>query len=277
MALNLSLSASTRSSILSLGDLKQEINQASKRLNTGKKVNDALDNASAFFRSKSLNDRASDLKGIKDGVGQAISTVKSAVKGLETLDSTLKQMKGLAEQALGSDTATRATLATQFDSLRGRIVEIIEQSSYAGVQMLDATPDDLTVAFNESATNSLTINGIAHDVTLINGGAALAAAVGNWADLADVSTAITEINGSITRVRSSSITLSSSLTFLENRIKLHEGLISTLEEGSDKLILADENEEGARFAAASSRRDIALQVLSLGVNSERAILNLIRG
>ena len=59
------------------------LNTTSERLGTGKKVNSALDNASAFFASQSHMQRANDLANRKDGMSEAIQTIKAADAGIK--------------------------------------------------------------------------------------------------------------------------------------------------------------------------------------------------
>ena len=93
MAQDVNLSASIRTNLLSLQSTNKLFERTSERLSTGLKVNSALDGTSAFFSAKSLNNRASDLAALKDGMGQAIQTLKAADKGIAALESLVDQAK----------------------------------------------------------------------------------------------------------------------------------------------------------------------------------------
>jgi len=99
MANDINLSASIRTNLLSLQSTNALFERTSERLSTGLKVNSALDGTSAFFSARSLNNRASDLAALKDGMGQAIMTLKAADKGIEALTKLVSQAKTIAEQA----------------------------------------------------------------------------------------------------------------------------------------------------------------------------------
>ena len=99
MAQDINLSASIRTNLLSLQSTNALFERTSERLSTGLKVNSALDGTSAFFSAKSLNNRASDLAALKDGMGQAIQTIKAADKGIAALESLVDQAKTIALQA----------------------------------------------------------------------------------------------------------------------------------------------------------------------------------
>ena len=99
MAQDVNLSASIRTNLLSLQRTNELFERTSERLSTGLKVNSALDGTSAFFTARSLNNRAGDLAELKDGMGQAIQTLKAADKGIEALTQLVSQAKTIAEQA----------------------------------------------------------------------------------------------------------------------------------------------------------------------------------
>jgi len=99
MAQDINLSASIRTNLLSLQSTNALFERTSERLSTGLKVNSALDGTSAFFTARSLNNRAGDLAELKDGMGQAIQTLKAADKGIEALTQLVSQAKTIAEQA----------------------------------------------------------------------------------------------------------------------------------------------------------------------------------
>src|SRR5205823_14957401 len=149
--------------------------------------NSALDDALAFFKARNLNSRAADLGAIKDQISGAISVIKAATQGLESIESTLKQMKALAQSAISSpESATRAKLASQFNELRSQVDNLAEDSSFNGVNLLKNTSgafaagaDYLTVKFNErsqaAAVNQLVVSGLrATDFNTIMAGSAQA-------------------------------------------------------------------------------------------------------
>ena len=57
---SITLSLATRSNLLSLQNTVQLIGRTQQRLSTGQRVNNPIDNASAFFNAASLRDRGSD-------------------------------------------------------------------------------------------------------------------------------------------------------------------------------------------------------------------------
>ena len=106
---SITLSSSIRQNLLSLQNTTKLLDQTSRRLSTGLKVNSALDDPGSFFAARSLTNRANDLSGRKDGIGQAISLLEATDKSLTSLTSLVDQAKAKAQEA---DEAATSTICT---------------------------------------------------------------------------------------------------------------------------------------------------------------------
>ncbi|HBC08340.1 MAG TPA: hypothetical protein DC046_12290 [Rhodospirillaceae bacterium] len=152
------LSAAVRSSLLALQRTTDLIDRTNDRLSTGLRVSNPVDDPVSFFSSKALNDRASDFTERKDGIDQGISTVTAALDGVESIDTMVRQLKGLAN-SLRSATGTQFTdLSNQFNEIRRQIGDLANDSEYQGVNLVDNTTETLTVSFANNTTSLLTIN-----------------------------------------------------------------------------------------------------------------------
>jgi len=154
---DISLTSGMRSNLVSLQGTVDLLNRTQERLASGRSVNSPLDNATNYFVAKSHSDRASDLSVRKDGMGEAIQTVKAANAGITAITDLIASAKGIAQSALSAGTAERSTLAAQFNSIRTQIDELAEDSGYKGTNLLDS--GTLEVKFNEDGSNLLTITG----------------------------------------------------------------------------------------------------------------------
>lgn len=171
----ISLSAGVRASLTSIQQTAALAQQTQLRLATGKRVNSAVDNPVNYFTSEGLNGRAGDLSRLQDQIGLAIKTIEAADKGIKALTKLVETAQGLAQQALQtSDAPTRASLATQFGTLRTQIDELAADSGFNGVNLLDG--DNLTVTFNEDASSTLAVTGVTYDAA----GLSIAAAANAW-------------------------------------------------------------------------------------------------
>lgn len=269
----INLTAGVRSNLLSLQRTTDLIDIVQTRLSTGLKVNSAIDDASAFFTARALTNRADDLTNLKENIDLSISTLQAAVTGIEAITELVEQAKGLANTAKATgDTAERSLLAVQFNELLGQIDDLANDASFNGTNLIQSTPDNLEVDFNEDGTSDLTITGL--DSTTASTGINVTEAANNFANTADINTTITELNSALTELRTNAATLGSNNTVLQTRLNFTEELSNTLEEGAGKLTLADINEESANLLALQTRQQLGINSLSLASQAERAILSL---
>ena len=177
MADKVELSAAIRSNLLTLARTTDLIDRTQNRLSTGLKVSSALDDAAAFFAARGLSNRADDLNDLKSNIDQGISVIEAAIAGIEAITELIEQAKGLAIAAKATgDTNERSSLAVQFDALLLQIDSLSNDSTFGGTNLIQTTPDNLTVTFNEDGTSNLTIAGI--DSSTGTAGINVAGAVG---------------------------------------------------------------------------------------------------
>jgi flagellin len=94
------LSASVRQNLLSLQSTADLLATTQNRLSTGKKVNSALDNPTNYFTAQGLDNRASDISNLLDGIGNGVQILQAANTGITSLQSLVDTAKSLANQAL---------------------------------------------------------------------------------------------------------------------------------------------------------------------------------
>jgi flagellin len=162
------LSASVRQNLLSLQSTADLLATTQNRLSTGKKVNSALDNPTNYFTAQGLNNRASDISNLLDGIGNGVQILQAANTGITSLQSLVDTAKSLANQALQttvgysskSNVSTTIAGATATD-LRGTT---IFASATAASNVLFSGAAGGTTA----ATSGLTLGGIAGVLTGVN-------------------------------------------------------------------------------------------------------------
>ncbi len=155
---DVALSAAVRSSLLALQRTTDLIDRTNNRLSTGLRVANPVDDPVAFFSSKALRDRAFDFTERKSGIDQGISTVTAALDGVESIDSLVRQLKGIAT-SLKSSTGTQfVDLVNQFNEIRSQIGELANDSEFQGINLIDNTTESLVVNFSNTTTSKLTIN-----------------------------------------------------------------------------------------------------------------------
>jgi flagellin len=96
------LSASVRQNLLSLQSTASLLATTQNDLATGNKVNSALDNPTNFFTAQSLNNRASDISNLLDGIGNGVQVLQAANTGITSLQSLVASAQSIANQVLQS-------------------------------------------------------------------------------------------------------------------------------------------------------------------------------
>src|SRR5260221_6866139 len=94
------LSSSVRQNLLSLQSTADLLATPHTRLSTGKKVNTALDNPTNFFTAAKLDNRASDINNLLDGIGNGVQVLQAANTGITSLQKLVDSAKSVANQAL---------------------------------------------------------------------------------------------------------------------------------------------------------------------------------
>ena len=94
------LSASVRQNLLSLQSTADLLATTQNRLATGKKVNTALDNPTNYFTAQGLDNRASDISNLLDGIGNGVQVLQAANTGLTSLQKLVDTAKSIANQVL---------------------------------------------------------------------------------------------------------------------------------------------------------------------------------
>ena len=120
--MSISLTAQMTANLLSLQGTAKLMGITQDRLATGKKVNSAIDDPVAFFDADAHYQLANDYAALKNGMSEAIQTIKSATDTIESIKTVLQQMKSLATSAKSTTTcrssrSCRRSIMDSFDQL----------------------------------------------------------------------------------------------------------------------------------------------------------------
>ena len=167
--------------------------------------------------------------------------------------------------------STRTTSMKQYNEILDQIDQLAKDSGYKGVNLLQG--NSLKVVFNEDRSSYLTINGTFADTS--DEGLKISRAE-DWTnpDNEAIDASISELENAITSLRNMASEFGNNYSIVENRENFTESLINVLEEGSDKLTLADMNEESANMLALQTRQQLAINSLSLASQAAQSVLSL---
>jgi flagellin-like hook-associated protein FlgL len=162
----IALSAATRNAALQVQTITSQLGTAESRLESGKAVNSAVDDAVKYFQAKGLDDRAAKFSTIKDSMDQGVSMIATAIAGLTSISSVYTQMKGLAEAAKTADATTLKNISAQWSDLIKQAVSIGTDSTYQGSSLLNADPTTYPNVFDPSTYFSIEKNNGFQPITI---------------------------------------------------------------------------------------------------------------
>jgi flagellin-like hook-associated protein FlgL len=282
------LGLATRQNLLSLQGINQNIQTSQNHLATGLKVSSAVDDAVKFFQSQSLVTRANDLSQRKDAIDQGVSSLTTATQAIQSVVSTLQQLQGILNSAKTQSASQRASAASQFNTLAGQLNNLVNDATYQGLNLVNSTASVLSLQFSISSTSTLKVHGqnllASKLVTAAVAGAAsklatnivgtLFSKVSNKTSKFDA--AFNVLQSAVFTAQADAQSLGANVTFLQTRLSFTSQYIATLQGGSDKLIVADVNEESTNLVTLQTRQNLAIQSLSIATQSEQAVLRLFR-
>jgi len=404
----ITLTAALRSNLLSLQGTQTLLDQTQLRLASGKKVNSALDNPSAYFQSQALTARAGDLSNLLDRMGQSVQVMKSADQGITSVTSLVQQAQAIAESArdslsntamvrsgdmsaatvsnltaggfanndaftiqIGGVTAgatitistgetlaqlaaaintisgisativdpssavatggkrleiratggqtltlTDATAGTvaklqannggaggivgitgtggvmasgvavastsntpdeisleeQYKNVRAQIDTLVQDAGYQGTNLLNG--DTLQVQFNEQNTSLLKIVGVTFNSAGLGISFTGNGASSSFLTSTSINSSLTEVTSALATLRLQAQSFGNNLNVIQTRQDFTQNLINTLKAGSDQLVLADKNEEGANLLSLQTSQQLGIQALSLASQANQSVLRL---
>ncbi len=164
---------------------------------------------------------------------------------------------------------TRVESVTRFNAILDQIDQLAKDSGYKGINLLGGTDQSLTVIFNEDRSSTLTIQG----VDASSKGLSLSRAT-DWGTNVAIDVSITQVEDAINTLRNMASEFGNNYSVVQTREDFTDSLISVLEEGSDKLTLADMNEESANMLSLQTRQQLAINSLSLASQGAQSVLQL---
>ena len=373
---DITLTAGIRNNLLSLQQTSRDLTTTQEHLATGKKVNSAADDPSAYFTSQNLTNSANSLSSLLDQIGQGLQTIDAATNGLQGITSLLQQALSTVQQAqsapfstaaattgtvnlatagapsaaagnlllsVGTSTATiaitsgealsaiesainsastttlggavsasdngsgdlvltststaftvgsnatatglgigtgaitgtsttRTSLQSNYNTLLTQINQLASDSGYNGVNLIGG--NNLQINFNETATSSLTINGVNYNSAGLGLSSVSGASTGSFFDSSQLSSLVTNLNTAITNVQGQTETFGTNSSTISTRQTFTTNMINTLQTGASNLVAADQNQESANLLTEQTQQQLEISALSIANQARQSVLKL---
>ena len=373
---DITLSAGIRQNLLSLQQTSTDLTTTQEALATGKSVNSAADNPTAYFTSQNLTNSANSLTSLLDQIGQGLQTIDAATNGLQGITSLLQQALSTVQQAqsdpfstaaattgsvnlstagapsasagnlllsVGSTTVTiavtsgealtaiesainsastttlggavsasdngsgdlvlsststtfsiasnatstglglttgavtgtsttRTSLQSNYNTLLAQINQLAGDSGYNGVNLIGG--NNLQINFNETATSSLTIQGVNYNAAGLGLSSISGSTTGSFFDSNALAGLVTNINTAISNVQPQTETFGTNSSTISTRQSFTTNMINTLQTGASNLVAADQNQESANLLTEQTQQQLEISALSIANEANQSVLKL---
>ncbi len=151
-----------------------------------------------------------------------------------------------------------------FNQTLAEIDKVANDSSYKGVNLLKE--NTLNIKFSNNEGSAVAVKGV--NSTLEGLGLKEA----QWSTILDVQKTMEELTEATNKLRTQMSQIGNYNAIVTNREDFTQNLINVLEEGADKLTLADMNEVSAEYLSLQTAQSLAINSLSLAAQSARSVL-----
>lgn len=170
-----------------------------------------------------------------------------------------------------------AEVSSKFDDFKDvmeEIDQVVADSGYKGTNLLFGS-ESMTVNFNEDGSSNLTVSGV--NFTYNSGlGFSTTSSVSWTATPGHIEKSIDEAREAMDAIRSQAASFGNANAIIQGREDFTTNLVDALTSGSDKLTLADMNEESANMLALQTQRQLATNALSMASQAAQSVLQLFR-
>ena len=270
----------------SLAKNERAMNEAMERLSTGKRINNAGDDAAGLAISSRMTSQIEGLEQAARNANDAISMIQTADGALVEITSILQRMREITVQASSAtnSTADISALNTEFIGLRDEVASIVTYTTWNGRTLLDGTVDGAGDDIVSFQIGSNTAQNIAVDF----GTFAMTAATGNdfganfQTDLtistnADSNTAMGYIDTAITAVTTRQATLGAAISRLEHAIDNLSNNAVNMEASRSRILDANYAKESTELARTQIIQQAGTAMLAQANQKSQSVLQLLKG
>ncbi|MCH9852708.1 MAG: hypothetical protein K0U45_04310 [Alphaproteobacteria bacterium] len=299
--LRLGLGRAVRSTLQTLQENRNLTERTHNRLTTGKKINSVVDGVIDYFRSEALIERSNIFSRRRDEVDQAISNLEAHITALDSLEEFIDQLKGHVTAARSKTNAEdKASFTDAFREVGQQILLLVNDVDYNGLNLLASDNSILTVRFSDVEESRIDIVGQQVLGSRVSAGGLFsegiyditaAAFLGSNFDLGSSDfTGFSNIDNSNisqsdvlyeklrlaeTRIENITRNLGNRVSLLKGREEFLSQYTSELLIGSEKISVADLEEESANSKALELKHQIALTSITNANRNQEFLLQII--
>jgi flagellin len=252
-----------------------QLQQTQNEVSTGLAVSSPEDNGAIWAIAQNERGSSDALDSVIQSLQRGQSTIQVATQAGTSISNLLNQLKGLALSASDTslDSTSRSALNTQFKSILSQITQIVNNSNFNGVNMIEsggttiyalatASGGQITVAAENLSLGSTAMGGVSANASI--------------GTVTVATNMITTVNAAISAVNSALGDLGNGATALQNQLTFVQNLQDTLDTGIGNLVNANLGKESAQLTALQTKQQLGIQALSIANQSSSVLLSLFR-
>jgi len=257
-----------------LNRTEEDLRGVQNRISTGRKINDAKDNASVWSIAQKQRSDVGALSSVKMSLDRASSIGNVSMIAGSSISDLLVQMREKVSSAMDTslDTASRTALNNDFRSLLTQIKSTADNATFDGANILDGSITT-GIRFLSSADATSTITLAVQNMSI--GGTNITFSAGSTILTTTLATAVmTKLTASLTKVNTAMGSMGAQVRQIEAHNVFVSKLSDALETGISNLVDADMAKESARLQALNVKQQLGAQSLSIANQSPQIVLKL---
>jgi len=248
-----------------------DLSQVQKRISTGLKVADALDNGAVFAIAQGLRSDVSAISTVNGQLGAAkglLSVANAAGTGVSnTLSDIRSVLVQLADQNVTGNARTQ--LNAQYATLKSAVNNYISGATYNGTNLLSQASVNKAVIQDISA-NQYTVQ--AQDLNT-----AVTTALTSVSDATGAASLLTNGFSSAQNFVGTALNaFAADSKFLDNQITFNNAISDATTQGLGALVDADLAKESARLQSLQIKQQLGTQSLGIANQAPQSLLGLFR-
>lgn len=145
---SINFNSSAQVALDTLRTVNTNLNSLNDQISTGKRVNNARDNAAIYAISTQISADVASFGKVTESLSLANSAIGVARSASESIVSLLEDAQGLIVDAQGKTGSDLTRIQTDIDNIEAQIADIVEAASFNGINLVDGS--ETTVDFLSS-------------------------------------------------------------------------------------------------------------------------------
>ncbi|MGZ8222519.1 MAG: flagellin N-terminal helical domain-containing protein [Methylobacter sp.] len=282
MAMTINTNVASIGAQRNLTQTSNSLSMSMERLSSGLRVNSAKDDAAGMAIANKMTSQIRGMTVATRNANDDISLAQTAESAMGTMTETMQRMRDLAVQAsndAGMTGADKNKLQTEFKQLNDELVRIIGNTEFNGKKIINgslASGIAIQVGANTAADNQISIQiaDLLSNISQTN--EVTTASIGSNASIADVLSAINQIDAAIQSIDTSRAKLGAVQNRFTTTISNLQSSIENQSAARSRITDTDFAAETASLSRSQILQQAGTAMLAQANQSGQSVLSLLR-